>query len=88
MIAHILALAAVILLIATIFGLILWAHIADQRSFDHATLAACHKTCRHVDLAEEALRAEQRKNAPELADSLGKFLSALLNSALSRKQAV
>lgn len=87
MIAHILAVAAAVILVGGIFGLILWAHIADQRAFERDSLAVTHKTCKHVDLLEEARREAARKDAPDAAVSLGKFLGELLMTAAFKRQA-
>jgi hypothetical protein len=87
MIAHILSIAAIVIIVGGIFGLILWAHFADQRAFDRSGLDVCHKTCKSVDLLEEARRAEQHKATPGAAAALGKFLGELLLSAAIKRQA-
>lgn len=87
MFAHYLSIVAAIALVAAIFGLILWAHFADQRAFDRQALGVCHKTSAHVDLLEEARREEQRKATPDAATALGKFLGELLKSAAAKHQA-
>lgn len=88
MIAHILAVAGAVVLVGGIFGLILWAHIADQRAFDRQGLGVCHKTCKHaVDLAEAARQAEVQKSTPDAVVALGKFLGDLLTAAAAKHQA-
>jgi len=85
--AHYLAIVVAIALVALIFGLIIWAHVADQRAFDRNNTDTIHKSCKYVDLNEESLRASQAHAAGDVASTLGKFLAAMLNAAVAKHQA-
>lgn len=88
MFAHILAIVPALLIAALIFGLILWAHHADQRRFDRDGLDVCHTSCKYTDLADAVRGAEYRKKNPNLASAVGNFLGELLNAAIAEKKAV
>lgn len=81
--AHYIAIATALALGASIFGLIIWAHVADQRAFDRSSLDLVHKTCKPVDLNEALLREHQLNEVVgDLAFSWENFLTRARNMQL------